>query len=299
MTAPHRSGYVALVGRPNVGKSTLLNRLTGQKLAITSHKPQTTRHRILGIRNTAKAQVVYIDTPGIHRSRGKALSHYLNQTAQTALHDVDLIVFICQARQWRNEDALVLDRIRASQKPCIAVVNKTDRVTDKTALLPFLQQLAARHAFSAILPASAHTGSQVDALATIIEQQLPQSEPLFPPEQITDRPERFFAAELLREQITRRYHQELPYAISVEIEAFIAEPARYRIHAIIWTERAGQRAILLGKQGQALKATATAARQQMCQFFATRVHLQVWIKVRESWSDDEQSLAQLGYTQPG
>ncbi len=295
-TTTYRSGYVALTGRPNVGKSTLLNRLTGQKLAITSHKPQTTRHRILGIRSTDQAQVVYIDTPGIHRSRGKALSHYLNQTAQTTLHDVNLIVLICQARQWRDEDELVLHRIRASQRPCLAVVNKIDRVPDKTALLPFLQQLADRHTFAAILPISARTGTQVDTLAATIEQQLPHSEPLFPPEQITDRPERFFAAELLREQITRRYHQELPYAISVEIEQFVAEPGRYRIHAIIWTERESQRAILLGKQGLALKATASAARQQMCQFFATRVHLQIWIKIRHSWSDDEHSLAQLGYT---
>ncbi len=296
MTAIYRSGYVALTGRPNVGKSTLLNRLTGQKLAITSHKPQTTRHRILGIRSTDQAQVVYIDTPGIHRSRGKALSHYLNQTAQTALHDVNLIVFICQARQWQDEDELVLNRIRTSRRPCLAAVNKIDRVPDKTALLPFLQQLADRHDFAAILPVSARTGTQIDTLATSIEQQLPHSEPLFPPEQITDRPERFFAAELLREQITRRYHQELPYAISVEIEQFVAEPDRYRIHAIIWAERESQRAILLGRQGQTLKATASAARQQMCQFFATRVHLQVWIKVRHSWSDDEHSLAQLGYT---
>ena len=296
MTTPHRSGYVALAGRPNVGKSTLLNRLTGEKLAITSHKPQTTRHQILGIRSTTQAQVVYIDTPGIHRSQRKALSHYLNHTAQTVLHDVDLIVFVCQVRQWQDEDELVLDRIRASQQPCLAVVNKIDRVSDKTALLPFLKKLADQHAFTAILPVSARTGTQIDTLTTVIEHQLPHNEPLFPPDQITDRPERFFAAELLREQITRRYHQELPYATSVEIEQFIVEPDRYRIHAIIWTERESQRAILLGKQGQALKATASAARRQMCQFFATRVHLQVWIKVRHSWSDDENSLAQLGYT---
>ncbi len=296
MTTAYRSGYVALVGRPNVGKSTLLNRLTGQKLAITSHKPQTTRHRILGIHNTEQAQVVYLDTPGIHRSRGKALSHYLNQTARTALHDVDLVVLVCQAGQWRDEDELVLNNIRENQRPCVVVVNKIDRVPDKTVLLPYLQQLATKHTFTAIVPVSARTGKQVDALATTIEQQLPHNTPLFPPEQITDRPERFFAAELLREQITRRYHQELPYATSVAIEQFVAEPDRYRIHAIIWIERDSQRAILLGKQGLALKATASAARQQMCRFFATRVHLQVWIKVRKSWSDDENSLAQLGYT---
>lgn len=296
-TIPYRSGYVALVGRPNVGKSTLLNRLVGQKIAITSHKPQTTRHRILGIKSHPDAQIVYLDTPGIHQKSGKkALSHYLNRTAHSTIQDADSVLFMCQAGKWCAEDNLVLTTIQRAKTPCIAVINKIDRLATKEALLPFLAELANRHNFSALFPIAARTGEQVAPLEQHIQQQLPHGEPIFPPEQLTDRPERFFAAELLREQITRRYHQELPYVTSVEIEQFKAEPDRYRIYAIIWIERESQRAILLGKQGLALKATARAARQAMCAFFDTRVHLEVWIKVKQSWSNDELSLAQLGYT---
>lgn len=295
MNASYRSGYVALVGRPNVGKSTLLNRLLGQKLAITSHKPQTTRHRILGIKSTDTLQAVYVDTPGIHKQGGKAMSRYLNRTAHTALQDVDLVLFVCQALRWQEEDTLVLESIRHTNLPCIAVVNKIDRADNKEALLPFLAELANRHTFLDLLPISARQGTQVEALEQQIQQQLPYGDPIFPPDQLTDRSERFFAAELLREQITRRYHQELPYVSSVEIEHFEAKPGRYVIGAVIWIERESQRAILLGKKGLTLKATASAARQQMCAMFDTRVHLDVWIKVKRSWSSDELSLAQLGY----
>ena len=292
----YRSGYVALVGRPNVGKSTLLNRLLGQKLAITSHKPQTTRHRILGIKSTADTQTVYVDTPGIHKQGGKAMSRYLNRTAHTALQDVNVILFVCQALRWQEEDALVLETIRKTKLPCIAVINKIDRADSKEALLPFLAELASRHTFLTLLPVSARQGTQVNTLEQQIQQQIPYGEPIFPPDQLTDRSERFFAAELLREQITRRYHQELPYVSSVDIETFEAKPGRYVIGAVIWIERESQRAILLGKKGLTLKATASAARQQMCAMFDTRVHLDVWIKVKRSWSSDELSLAKLGYT---
>ncbi len=292
----YRSGYVALVGRPNVGKSTLLNRLLGQKLAITSHKPQTTRHRILGIKSTADTQTVYVDTPGIHKQGGKAMSRYLNRTAHTALQDVNVILFVCQALRWQEEDALVLETIRKTKLPCIAVINKIDRADSKEALLPFLAELASRHTFLRLLPVSARQGTQVNTLEQQIQQQIPYGEPIFPPDQLTDRSERFFAAELLREQITRRYHQELPYVSSVDIETFEAKPGRYVIGAVIWIERESQRAILLGKKGLTLKATASAARQQMCAMFDTRVHLDVWIKVKRSWSSDELSLAKLGYT---
>ena len=284
-----------IVGLPNVGKSTLLNRLLGQKLAITSHKPQTTRHRILGIKSTDTLQAVYVDTPGIHKQGGKAMSRYLNRTAHTALQDVDLVLFVCQALRWQEEDTLVLESIRHTNLPCIAVVNKIDRADNKEALLPFLAELANRHTFLDLLPISARQGTQVEALEQQIQQQLPYGDPIFPPDQLTDRSERFFAAELLREQITRRYHQELPYVSSVEIEHFEAKPGRYVIGAVIWIERESQRAILLGKKGLTLKATASAARQQMCAMFDTRVHLDVWIKVKRSWSSDELSLAQLGY----
>lgn len=292
----YRSGYAVLLGRPNVGKSTLLNRLLGQKLAITSHKPQTTRHRILGIRSQDDGQIVFVDTPGIHDRGGKAMSHYLNRAAHTALLDVDLAIFVVQALAWTPEDAKVLDAIGKAGVPCIAVINKVDLVEQKEALLPFIQELSERHEFLEVIPVSARSGDNAERLAGRVLRRLPEGEPIFPDDQITDRSERFFAAELLREQLTRRYHRELPYAVTVEIERFEEEDGRYNIGAVIWVEREGQRKILLGKGGQAMKETATAARKSMNDFFQTRVHLDVWIKIKKSWSSDEASLVKLGYT---
>lgn len=293
----YRSGYAALIGRPNVGKSTLLNRLLGQKLAITSHKPQTTRHRILGIRSQDDGQIVFVDTPGIHERGAKAMSHYLNRAAHTALLDVDLVVFVVQALVWTGEDERVLEAIQRSGKPAILAVNKVDLVEPKEQLLPYLQTLTAKHAFAEVVPVSARSGDNAEVLAREVLARLPQGEPIFPEDQITDRSERFFAAELLREQLIRRYHRELPYSVTVEIERFEEqEDGRYVINAVIWVERESQRAILLGKGGQAMKDAATAARKAMQRFFQTRVHLEVWIKVKKSWSSDEASLVQLGYS---
>ena len=291
------SGYTALVGRPNVGKSTLLNRLLGQKMAITSHKPQTTRHRILGVKTTQAGQVVYIDTPGIHQRGEKAMNRYLNRTAHTALVGVDLVLFVCQALSWNDEDERVLQAIKTAGIPCVAVVNKVDAVQPKEKLLPYLAELAARHDFLEVVPTSARNGSNVDKLDALVLQQMPEGDLIFPEDQITDRSERFFAAELLREQLIRRYHEELPYAVTVEIEKFEEEPGRYIIGAVVWVERENQRRILLGKQGGAMKEAASAARLAMVEFFDTRVHLDVWIKVKKSWSSDEASLARLGYSE--
>ncbi|HOP15855.1 MAG: GTPase Era [Gammaproteobacteria bacterium] len=292
----YRSGYAVLVGRPNVGKSTLLNRLLGQKLAITSHKPQTTRHRILGIKSREDGQIVFVDTPGIHERGNKAMSHYLNRTAHTALIDVDVAVFVVQALAWTSEDERVLNAVARAGVPTILAVNKVDLVEPKEKLLPFLQMLAERHGFVDVIPVSASRGDNADALTQAVLDRLPEGESVFPDDQITDRSERFFAAELLREQLIRRYHRELPYATTVEIERFEEEDGRYLIGAVIWVEREGQRAILLGKGGQAMKETATAARKAMNDFFQTRVHLEVWIKVKKSWSSDEAGLSRLGYT---
>jgi len=292
----HRSGYAVLIGRPNVGKSTLLNRLLGQKLAITSHKPQTTRHRILGIRTQDDGQIVFVDTPGIHDRGDKAMGHYLNRAAHTALHDVDVAVFVVQALAWTAEDERVLQAVQQAGLPTVAAVNKVDLVSPKEALLPFLQELATRHAFVDIVPVSARDGDNAETLARVVLGHLPEGGPIYPDDQITDRSERFFAAELLREQLTRRYHRELPYAVTVEIERFEEKDGRYDIGAVIWVERDSQRAILLGREGQAMKDTATAARRAMVDFFQTRVHLEVWIKVKKSWSSDETSLTKLGYT---
>lgn len=292
-----RSGFAALVGRPNVGKSTLLNRLLGQKMAITSHKPQTTRHRILGVKTVDQAQVVYIDTPGIHQRGDKAMNRYLNRTAHSSLLDVDLALLVCQAMVWNDEDDKVLQVIRQSGIPCVAVVNKVDTVQPKEKMLPFLAELGARHAFLEVVPVSARDGTNLQILETLVLRHLPEGELIFPEDQVTDRPSRFFAAELLREQLIRRYHKELPYALSVEIEKFEEQAERYLIAAVIWVERESQRRILLGRQGEAMKEAATAARLEMARFFETRVHLDVWIKVKKSWSSDEASLAQLGYSE--
>lgn len=292
-----KSGYATLIGRPNVGKSSLLNRLLGQKMAITSHKPQTTRHRILGIKTEDWGQVVYIDTPGMHQRGEKAMNRYLNRTAHTALLDVDLALFVCQSLQWTGEDEAVLAAVAASKVPCIAVVNKTDTVQPREKLLPYLAELGARHRFLEVVPVSARDGSNLDVLEQQVVKVMPEGGLIFPEDQITDRSQRFFAAELLREQLIRRYHKELPYAITVEIESFEEQPDRYVIGAVIWVERDKQRQILLGRQGTAMKEAASAARARMIEMFDCRVHLDVWIKVKRSWSSDEASLAQLGYSE--
>lgn len=289
-------GFVAIVGRPNAGKSTLLNRLLGQKLAITSEKAQTTRHSILGIKTREGAQAIYVDTPGIHERGGGALNRYLNRTARAAVAEVDLLLFVVEAMRFTAEDEKALRAVADSGGPAIAVVNKIDAVRDKQQLLPFLQELAGRHAFRDLVPVSAATGDQVDRLERLVLQALPEGEAIFPPDQLTDRSERFFAAELLREQLTRRYGEELPYRTTVEIERFREEDGRYRVNALIWVERPGQKAILIGKKGEALKAAATQARLEMQKLFGCPVHLDVWVKVRKSWSSDEAALAKLGYS---
>ena len=290
-------GYVALIGRPNVGKSTLLNQLLGQKLAITSHKPQTTRHRILGIKTTAEGQILYVDTPGIHQRGGKAMNRYLNRTAMTSLMDVDALLFVVQAMQWTDEDEAVLVAVKRSGKPAIAVVNKVDSLKNREQMLPYLAELGERHAFAAIVPVSARVGTNCEPLEHEVLKLLPEGELVYPEDQLSDRSGRFFAAELIREQLMRRYHNELPYALTVEIERFEEQEDMYRIGAVIWVERDSQKGIIVGKGGQSLKAAATAARQAMQEFFDCRVHLDLWVKVKGSWSTDEASLHDLGYNE--
>lgn len=290
-----RCGFVAIAGRPNVGKSTLLNRLLGQKLAITSDKAQTTRHAILGIKTCDGSQAIYVDTPGIHQRGSSALNRYLNRTARATVADVSLILFMVEALRFTDEDAQALRAIADAGAPVIAVVNKIDRVSDKQRLLPYLQGLAGRHAFRELVPVCAATGEQVERLESLAMAALPVGEAIFPPDQLTDRPERFFAAELLREQLTRRYGDELPYQTTVEIERFEDEGSRYRINALIWVERPGQKGIVIGNRGESLKAAATQARLQMQALFGCPVHLDVWVKVKKSWSSDEAALASLGY----
>lgn len=290
-------GFVAIVGRPNVGKSTLLNRLLGHKLAITSDKAQTTRHAILGIRTQGRSQAIYVDTPGIHERGRGALNRYLNRTARATIADVDLVLFLVEGLRFTAEDAKALGMIAAAGVPTVAVINKIDRLRDKSRLLPYLRELSARHAFSALVPISAATGDQVDRLEGLVMESLLAGAAVFASDQLTDRPERFFAAELLREQLVRRYGDELPYRATVEIERFEDRGGRYRVKALIWVERPGQKAIVIGKRGESLKVAARQARLRMQTLFGCPVHLEVWVKVKKRWSSDATVLVGLGYTE--
>lgn len=291
----HRCGYVAIIGRPNVGKSTLMNRLLGQKLAITAHKPQTTRHNLLGIKTLEQGQILYVDTPGRHQRGDSALNRYLNRAAESMVQDVDLVVFVIEALRWTAEDQAVLDNLAQAGAKVVLAINKIDRLGDKTRLLPFLNDMGERYDFAALVPISAQKGKNLQALQAVVLEHLPLGEAVFPEDQITDRPERFFAAELVREQLTRRYGEELPYAVSVEIEHFEEVGQLYRISALIWAERPGQKKIIIGQDGAALKEVATLARLEMERMFEHRVFLSLWVKVKKSWSSDEASLSRLGY----
>lgn len=292
----NRCGYCAILGRPNVGKSTLLNRLVGQKLAITSRKPQTTRHSILGIRNLDQGQAVFVDTPGIHLRGDQPMNRYLNRTARSAGADVDLILFLVVAPDWTQEDEAVLETVKRAGAPVILVVNKVDQLRSRELLLPYLAESAERFGFEEIIPISATKGDNIELLEKAVITRLPLGENFFPDDQLTDRSERFLAAELIREQLTRRFSREIPYALTVEIEQFEEDGGLYRIGAVIWVERTGQRIIVIGKKGEALKAVATQARLGMEELFGRKVFLKLWVKVKKSWSSDEQSLARLGYT---
>ena len=291
----NRCGYVAIIGRPNVGKSTLLNGIIGQKLAITSHKPQTTRHTILGVKTDTRGQVIYVDTPGIHQRGEQAMNRYLNRAAKSILADVDLVMFVVEALHWTDEDTAVLAALQRQTVPILLVINKVDRVKPKAALLPFLEEIGRKHDFLAVVPLSAKTKKGIDLLETEVLAALPEGENIFPPDQLSDRSERFFAAELIREQLFQRYSKEIPYALTVEIEKFEETEKLYRISALIWVERPGQKSILIGSGGTALKEAASQARIEMEKLFDRKVHLNVWVKVKQSWSNDERALSLLGY----
>lgn len=293
--SPFRSGFVAIVGRPNVGKSTLLNRILGQKISITSRKPQTTRHRILGIKTDEVSQAVYVDTPGLHLNAKKAMNRFMNKAVTTTLDDVDLILFVIEAGEWNEEDENVLQRLKNAKVPVMLVVNKIDRLADKEALLPLMQSLADKMSFIEIVPLSAQNGSNVAELERTVVRYLPEAAPMFPADQITDRSERFLAAEIVREKLMRELGQELPYAVTVEIEQFKEEEGLLRISALIWVERDSQKRIVIGKKGEQLKEIGRQARIDMEKLFDNKVFLQLWVKVKEGWSDNERLLNSLGY----
>ncbi len=290
-----RCGYVAIVGRPNVGKSTLLNHILGQKISITSRKPQTTRHQVLGIKTQDQNQVIFVDTPGLHKDAEKAINRYMNRAASSAIRDVDLVVFVVDRTAWTEEDDMVLAQIQRAGLPTMLVVNKVDLLADKAELLPHLQVLAQKGDFAAILPLSALHKHNVAELEAEILKLLPESRHFFPEDQITDRSQRFLAAEIVREKIMRQLGDELPYAITVEIEEFAQEGAVLHISAVIFVERKGQKKILIGEKGSRLRSIGTDARRDMELLFDSKVMLRLWVKVKSGWSDDERALRSLGY----
>lgn len=290
-----RCGYVAIVGRPNVGKSTLLNHILGQKISITSRKPQTTRHQVLGIKTEESHQIIFVDTPGLHKDAGKAINRYMNRAASAAIRDVDLVVFVVDRTAWTEEDTAVLEQIQRSGLPTMLVINKVDLLADKSELLPHLQVLAAKADFSSILPVSALRQHNVDALEEQILKLLPESSHFFPEDQITDRSQRFLAAEIVREKITRQLGDELPYSIAVEIEEFALEGEMLHMSAVIFVERKGQKKILIGQKGLRLRSIGSEARHDMETLFDSKVMLRLWVKVKSGWSDDERALRSLGY----
>jgi len=289
-----RSGFAALVGRPNVGKSTLLNALVGEKLSIVTPRPQTTRHRILGILTLPAAQIAFVDTPGLHVKASRALNKAMNRTATAALEDADLVVLVTEAPKWNDEDQLALERIVRSGRPAIAAVNKIDRLRPRERLLPYLAQLAARHAFLAIVPVSALKAENIEDLRNTIAAHLPHSPALFPDGELTDRSLSFRIAETIREKLTFELNQEVPYGIAVEVERLGEEDGQLAVDAAIWVDRDGQKPIVIGARGERLKRVGRAARLALNTLLGRRVHLNLWVKVRENWADNARALKELG-----
>jgi GTP-binding protein Era len=293
-TSGFRCGFAALVGRPNVGKSTLLNALVGEKLSIVTPRPQTTRHRVLGLVNLPEAQIAFVDTPGLHHHGTRALNKAMNRTAAAAALDADLVLFVVEAMRFTDEDELALSRAAQSGKPVIALVNKVDKVPDKTLLLPYLEQLGKRYGFADVMPVSALNKGDMERLRRLIAGHLPESPPLFPAEQRTDRSESFRIAEVIREKLTIELNQEVPYGVAVEIEGIGEEEGQKVVSAVIWVDREGQKPIVIGAGGERLKRIGTQARRELNAILGQRLHLTLWVKVREDWADNAQALRQLG-----
>ncbi|AXR07201.1 GTPase Era [Salinimonas sediminis] len=291
-----RCGLIAIVGRPNVGKSTLLNRLLGQKVSITSRKPQTTRHRILGIDTDGDSQTIYVDTPGLHKEEKRAINRYMNRAASSSLAEVGLVLMVVEGTRWTDDDEMVLHKVRQTGLPVYLVVNKVDKVQDKEELMQQLKMLSGKFEFEHIVPVSAKQGKQVDALRELVQQSLPQNVFFFPEDYITDRSSRFMAAEIIREKLMRYTGDELPYSTTVEIEQFkMAENGVFRINGLILVERESQKRMVIGKGGGHIKTIGEQARIDMEHLFDTKVFLELWVKVKQGWADDERALRSLGY----
>ncbi|GAB1439522.1 GTPase Era [Providencia sp.] len=289
-------GFVAIVGRPNVGKSTLLNQLLGQKVSITSRKPQTTRHRIMGIHTEDNYQIIYVDTPGLHIEEKRAINRLMNRAASSSIGDVELVIFVVEGTNWTPDDEMVLTKLSSLRCPVILAINKIDNVTDKTILLPHISMISQKMNFLDVVPISAEKGTGVDTIAKIVKQHIPEAIHHFPEDYITDRSQRFMASEIIREKLMRFLGDELPYSVTVEIEQFkVTESGIYHINGLILVEREGQKKMVIGNKGSKLKTIGTEARIDMERMFDNKVHLELWVKVKSGWADDERALRSLGY----
>ncbi|MDC9605701.1 GTPase Era [Xenorhabdus griffiniae] len=289
-------GFVAIVGRPNVGKSTLLNQLLGQKVSITSRKPQTTRHRIMGIHTEGAYQTIYVDTPGLHIEEKRAINRLMNRAASSSIGDVELVIFVVEGTHWTPDDEMVVNKLRHLRCPVLLAINKVDNVTDKTLLLPHIGFLSQQMNFLDVVPISAEKGMNVDTIANIVRDHMPQADHHFPEDYITDRSQRFMASEIIREKLMRFLGDELPYSVTVEIEQFVTnERGGYTIHGLILVERDGQKKMVIGNKGSKIKKIGIEARQDMEKLFDMKVHLELWVKVKSGWADDERALRSLGY----
>ncbi len=290
-----KSGYIAIVGRPNVGKSTLLNKILGKKISITSPKPQTTRTQVLGIKTIEQNQAVFIDTPGIHKTEKNAMNRYMNRLASSVIPDADIIVFVVEAMHWYEEDELVLQRLQDVKAPIILAINKIDLVKDKGQLLPFIEKIKDKKEFASIVPFSANKSEDVKELEAVIMSYVPEGPHLFPDDQYTDKTEKFQIAELIREKIIQATEQEVPYSTTVEIELMKDEGKLTEISAIIWVEREGQKAIVIGKGGELLKRIGTLARKDIEKLLGKKVFLRLWVKQKDDWTNSEKALKSLGF----
>lgn len=290
-----KCGYVAIVGRPNVGKSTLMNHILGQKISITSRKPQTTRNQIVGISTEDKTQIIFVDTPGLHLGQEKALNKFMNKTASAAIKDVDAVVFLVERLNWTEEDEYVLDQLKLAKCPVILALNKIDMIENKEGLLPHIEKLSKIRKFDHVIPLSALKGHNLENLQKLLTGLMPTSLHYYPEDQITDRSERFLAAEIVREKIIRQLGDEIPYDIAVEIESWKFEGRILHVHAAILVARKGQKIIVIGDKGDRLKSIGTEARMDMEKLFETKIMLNLWVKVKGAWSDDERALKSLGY----
>ena len=289
-------GFIAIVGRPNVGKSTLLNKILGQKISITSRKAQTTRHRIVGIKTEGAYQEIYVDTPGLHIEEKRAINRLMNRAASSAISDVELVIFVVDGTHWNDDDEMVLNKLRKTKAPVVLAINKIDNIKNKDDLLPFITEISSKFNFADVVPISAEKGNNINVLEQIVRKSLRPGIHHFPEDYVTDRSQRFMASEIIREKLMRFMGEELPYSVTVEIEQFkVNERGTYEINGLILVERDGQKKIVIGHKGKKLKKIGTEARLDMESLFDNKVHLELWVKVKSDWADDERALRSFVY----